>query len=1050
MSKWFYGLMMCLYLCFQATLSQAVVYSNGTLLSDVTITLDGSLSDWSSSCLVATDGNEFGGGAFDLKDVYMANDSTYLYLAFTRYTVADLPDNGNSYLYLAIDGDNSSSTGSSYDGPGNLDMSGASMVAMFHMTINDKLTTLNVTDGAGGWTDMLSGTGFTYSASSTVVEVRIPLSEIANYTSGGTISLEAAQSYQGDTIVGTHWNAGVTPLTYSLVLPDESETRIYSNGLWLDQLSITIDGNMTDWSDSMVVATDGDETSVFPSYVDLKKVYMANDDSNLYIRYTTQGNTITNITNGGFLILIDADNNASTGINYDGGGNFDMSGVEVMAEVYLANNAEDSTVFIKTSDGAGGWTDATPTRLWHRTDSLTGTELCIPLVTLGITQNTTMRWASVESNWGDTLPGVTWNQALSSSTYFVKFPDSNGWWLNVSRGQRILIDKGLQIEALDVPILRDTYTQVGLNLSRFAESNFTTANLNYTNRGVIFLGDAPGIPWGILSDYGDPEYIVYDVEVPYISNLISYQWRDEQDLTNMSEVTAAKTHFDLVRNSFPDVLCYTNQYGSQTSSTALKSYMQTAKPDLLMFDVYPFTGSVPGGSPTNLYGSMEKYRELGLLGNDGSRSQPIPTGLWLQTYTGEGSAGTHVASDSEMRLNQFSAWAFGFKFAIAFTYTKHFANNDTINSTLFDGVGDSTPTTAFYQIAETNRQSRNLGPALVRLLSKDIRMIMGQHSSSGTYNTVPGGVTAGLSNADDYLTGASATNLGSCNNGLPGDVIVGFFKPLHESFDGDDYSNQMYLMVVNGLSDGTGTGVETKQKIRLTFSGVTSLQRLSRNTGKIETVPLTSNGDGTYYLDLILDGGTGDLFKYNTGAPFVGVTDTAVVGDLNGDGKVNATDIDLLYKAIKAGSGDSTYDLNFDGAVTTADVDYLVEDILDTYYGDADLNGAVGVSDLSLLAAYYNTASGASWANGDFDGNGAVGVSDLSILAANYNSGSSSTLSWADAYAQAFGTTSDAETSSDEATADEEDTSSTICSSLGLSLIAGLALMGLMIVKLEE
>jgi hypothetical protein len=110
----------------------------------------------------------------------------------------------------------------------------------------------------------------------------------------------------------------------------------------------------------------------------------------------------------------------------------------------------------------------------------------------------------------------------------------------------------------------------------------------------------------------------------------------------------------------------------------------------------------------------------------------------------------------------------------------------------------------------------------------------------------------------------------------------------------------------------------------------------------------------------------------------------------------------------------------------------------------------VGVSDLSVLAAYYNTASGASWANGDFDGNGAVGVSDLSILAANYNSGSASTVSWAEAYAQAFGTTSDAETSSDEATADEEDTSSTICSSLGLSLIAGLAMLGLMLVKMEE
>jgi hypothetical protein len=179
---------------------------------------------------------------------------------------------------------------------------------------------------------------------------------------------------------------------------------------------------------------------------------------------------------------------------------------------------------------------------------------------------------------------------------------------------------------------------------------------------------------------------------------------------------------------------------------------------------------------------------------------------------------------------------------------------------------------------------------------------------------------------------------------------------------------------------------------------------------------------------------------------------TQITGDFNGDGLVNATDIDLLSAAIKTTNPDSKFDLTGEGSVNSADMDMLVKDILKTYYGDADLNHSVGVSDLSVLAAYYNTPSGASWANGDFDGNGAVGVSDLSILAANYNSGSASTISWAEAYAQAFGTTSDVavDDASDEATADEEDTSSTVCSSLGLSLIAGLALMGLMMVKLEE
>jgi hypothetical protein len=121
-----------------------------------------------------------------------------------------------------------------------------------------------------------------------------------------------------------------------------------------------------------------------------------------------------------------------------------------------------------------------------------------------------------------------------------------------------------------------------------------------------------------------------------------------------------------------------------------------------------------------------------------------------------------------------------------------------------------------------------------------------------------------------------------------------------------------------------------------------------------------------------------------------------------------------------------------------------------TIPGDADADGDVDVADLSVLAAYYNTTGGATWAMGDFDGDKDVDVADLSILAANYNSGSSSTMSWAEAYAQAFGTTNDANSSSDASADDSEDTTSSICSSLGLSLIAGLAMLGLMIVKLEE
>ena len=54
-----------------------------------------------------------------------------------------------------------------------------------------------------------------------------------------------------------------------------------------------------------------------------------------------------------------------------------------------------------------------------------------------------------------------------------------------------------------------------------------------------------------------------------------------------------------------------------------------------------------------------------------------------------------------------------------------------------------------------------------------------------------------------------------------------------------------------------------------------------------------------------------------------------------------------------------------------------------TLYGDADLDGAVGLNDLVRLSNAYGTAN-ATWATGDFDYDGAVGLNDLVLMSNNY------------------------------------------------------------------
>jgi hypothetical protein len=113
--------------------------------------------------------------------------------------------------------------------------------------------------------------------------------------------------------------------------------------------------------------------------------------------------------------------------------------------------------------------------------------------------------------------------------------------------------------------------------------------------------------------------------------------------------------------------------------------------------------------------------------------------------------------------------------------------------------------------------------------------------------------------------------------------------------------------------------------------------------------------------------------------------------------------------------------------------------------GDANDDGVVDVGDLGILAANYGMSSGATWDMGDFNGDGAVDVGDLGILAANYGT-STSGADFNTDYAKVFSTTTSSRTAD---VMSEDDSTSTLCASLGFSLIAGLALLGLMVIKME-
>jgi hypothetical protein len=102
--------------------------------------------------------------------------------------------------------------------------------------------------------------------------------------------------------------------------------------------------------------------------------------------------------------------------------------------------------------------------------------------------------------------------------------------------------------------------------------------------------------------------------------------------------------------------------------------------------------------------------------------------------------------------------------------------------------------------------------------------------------------------------------------------------------------------------------------------------------------------------------------------------------------------------------------------------------------GDSNGDGLVDVGDLGILAANYG-GTGKAWVQGDFNNDGVVDVGDLGILAAHYGEGSTLASNFSEDYTKAFGRNVEKN--------ETEETKGSICSNLGLPLIAGFLLFGL-------
>lgn len=114
-----------------------------------------------------------------------------------------------------------------------------------------------------------------------------------------------------------------------------------------------------------------------------------------------------------------------------------------------------------------------------------------------------------------------------------------------------------------------------------------------------------------------------------------------------------------------------------------------------------------------------------------------------------------------------------------------------------------------------------------------------------------------------------------------------------------------------------------------------------------------------------------DYLSYKAGV-FEPGADPDLPGDFDADKDVDIDDVNALLRAIDAGTNDALFDLTDDQIVDSNDLETWVNDVKNTWFGDANLDGEFSTTDLvvALRAGEYEDgiAGNSTWEEGDWNG----------------------------------------------------------------------------------
>ena len=264
-----------------------------------------------------------------------------------------------------------------------------------------------------------------------------------------------------------------------------------------------------------------------------------------------------------------------------------------------------------------------------------------------------------------------------------------------------------------------------MDVSRFVGANYTTA-ICTSRWAALQLPGMEGTRFGAMN-YGfdlavySPTYANQLVAINYEDDPGPYRHSGELPLLDPTRLATVKSTFATDRANFPNALCYAStenltQYTSNSSGiggteAGLRTYIEQAQPDMLMQNVYPSYSSFATSSDrTNYwYPMMATFRRQALLGVDGTGTDPLVYGQFMEMY--RGTYNDTTPSESFVRMERFTSLAFGFQYLTDWIYSGDSSLADSnVCAAMLDSPGTSQPNAVYDYVSTSNKEIRQPEP----------------------------------------------------------------------------------------------------------------------------------------------------------------------------------------------------------------------------------------------------------------------------------------------------------------------------------------------------